>query len=71
VLNFNNTNIAFKVKSNNDLKRAYWLFRIIGSPLIVKLGKFFMIIALKLRLPVSFIVKRTIFKQFCGGESIQ
>ena len=71
MLNFNNTNIAFKVKSNNDLKRAYWLFRIIGSPLIVKLGKFFMIMALKLRLPVSFIVKRTIFKQFCGGESIQ
>ena len=71
MLNFNNTNIAFKVKSNNDLKRAYWLFRIIGSHLIVKLGKFFMIIALKLRLPVSFIVKRTIFKKFCGGESIQ
>lgn len=71
MLNFNNTKIAFKVKSNNDLKRAYWLFRIIGSPLIVKLGKFFMIIALKLRLPVSFIVKRTIFKQFCGGESIK
>ncbi len=30
-----------------------------------------MIIALKLRLPVNFIVKRTIFKQFCGGETIQ
>jgi len=71
VLNFNDTNIAFKIKSNYDLKRAYWLFRIIGSPLIVKLGKFFMIIALKLRLPVNFIVKRTIFKQFCGGETIQ
>mgnify|MGYP000371268114 FL=1 len=71
MLNFNDTNIAFKVKSNNDLKRAYWLFRIIGSPLIVKLGKFFMLVALKLRFPVSFIIKRTIFKQFCGGESIQ
>lgn len=71
MLNFNDTNIAFKIKSNYDLKRAYWLFRIIGSPLIVKLGKFFMIIALKLRLPVNFIVKRTIFKQFCGGETIQ
>ena len=71
MLNFNDTNIAFKVKSNNDLKRAYWLFRIIGSPLIFKLGKFFMLVALKLRFPVSFIIKRTIFKQFCGGESIQ
>ena len=29
-----------------------------------------MLFALKLRLPVSFIVKRTIFKQFCGGETI-
>ena len=70
MLNFNDTNVAFKVKSNNDLKRAYWLFRIIGSPLIVKLGKFVMIIALKLRIPVNFIVKKTIFKQFCGGETI-
>ena len=70
VLNFNDTKIAFKIKSNTDLKRAYWLFRIIGSPAVVKVGKFFMIIALKLRLPVNFIVKRTIFKQFCGGETI-
>jgi len=29
-----------------------------------------MIIALKLRIPVNFIVKKTIFKQFCGGETI-
>ena len=71
MLNFNDTKVAFKIKSNTDLKRAYWLFRIIGSPVVVKVGKFFMIIALKLRLPVNFIVKKTIFKQFCGGENIQ
>ena len=70
MLNFNDTKVAFKIKSNTDLKRAYWLFRIIGSPAVVKIGKFLMIIALKLRLPVNFIVKRTIFKQFCGGETI-
>ncbi len=70
MLNFNDTKVAFKIKSNTDLKRAYWLFRIISSPAVVKIGKFLMIIALKLRLPVNFIVKRTIFKQFCGGETI-
>ena len=70
MLNFNDTKVAFKIKSNTDLKRAYWLFRIIGSPAVVKIGKFLMIVALKLRLPVNFIVKRTIFKQFCGGETI-
>ena len=70
MLNFNDTKVAFKIKSNTDLKRAYWLFRIIGSPAVVKVGKFFMIVALRLRIPVNFIVKRTIFKQFCGGETI-
>lgn len=71
MLHFDNTKIAFKIKSNTDLKRAYWLFRIIGSPFIVKIGKLFMIVALKLRFPIRTLIKRTIFKQFCGGESIE
>jgi len=71
VLHFDDTKIAFKIKSNADLKRAYWLFRIIGSPFMVKTGKLFMIVALKLRFPVSFLIRKTIFKQFCGGESIE
>ena len=71
MLNFENTKIAFKLKSNLDLNRALWLFRVIGSPFIVKLGKAITLAALKLRLPINFIVKRTIFKQFCGGENIE
>lgn len=70
MLNFENTKIAFKLKSNLDLNRAYVLFKVISSPIIVKIGKGLMLFALKLRLPVGFIVKRTIFKQFCGGETI-
>lgn len=46
------------------------LFKVISSPIIVKIGKGLMLFALKLRLPVNFIVKKTIFKQFCGGETI-
>ena len=30
-----------------------------------------MIVALKLRFPVRLLIKKTIFKQFCGGESIE
>ena len=70
MLNFENTKIAFKLKSNLDLNRAYVLFKVISSPIIVKIGKGLMLFALKLRLPVNFIVKKTIFKQFCGGETI-
>jgi proline dehydrogenase len=71
MLSFENTEIAFKSKSTPDLKRAYWLFKIVSSPIIVKIGKVATNFALSLRLPIRKIVKVTIFKQFCGGESIE
>ncbi len=67
---FNNTEIAFRSKSNQDLNRAYWLFKIIGYPSIVKIGKGFTNFALKSHLPINGIIRSTIFKQFCGGETI-
>ena len=71
MLSFENTEIAFKSKSTPDLKRAYWLFKIVSSPIIVKIGKVATNFALSLHLPIRKIVKATIFKQFCGGESIE
>lgn len=68
---FDNTEIAFKSKSNKDLNRAYWLFKIIGNPKVVSFGKWATTIALKLHLPINGIIKKTIFKQFCGGETIE
>jgi proline dehydrogenase len=41
------------------------------SPLLVKVGTFFLNIALTLRLPVTAIIKATIFRQFCGGEDLE
>ncbi len=70
MISFENTEIAFQSKSNKDLKRAYWLFKIIASPTFVKLGKIATNVALKLHLPINAAVKATIFRQFCGGESI-
>jgi proline dehydrogenase len=70
MISFENTEIAFKSKSNSDLKRAFWLFKIIGSPIMVKIGKWATPFALKIRLPIKGIIKKTIFKQFCGGETI-
>ena len=70
MISFDNTEVAFSSKSNRDLKRAYWLFKIIASPFIVKVGKGATNMALKLRLPISAPIKATIFRQFCGGETI-
>lgn len=70
MLDFTNTEVAFKSKSNRDLKRAHLLFKVIASPVIVKFGKWATHVALTLRLPIQGLIKATIFKQFCGGETV-
>lgn len=70
MISFENTEIAFRSKTNAQLNKAYWLFKIISYPFIVKLGKIITPLALKLHLPFKKIIKKTIFSQFCGGESI-
>ncbi|MDB4534145.1 proline dehydrogenase family protein [Vicingaceae bacterium] len=69
-MNFNNTEIAFSGKSNADLKRSYWLFKIIGWNWLISIGPAMLKIFMPLWIPIP-IIKATIFKQFCGGESIQ
>jgi len=65
-----NTEIAFSGKSNAELKRAYWLFKLIGNPALVVAGRVFTQIALTLRIPIGWALRGNIFKQFCGGENI-
>lgn len=69
-LNFDNTEIAFKSKSNGELNAAYWLFKIIGSNFLVKVGPPVTNFFLNIGLPIKGIIKATIFKHFCGGETI-
>lgn len=68
-MDFNNTEIAFSGKSNGDLKRSYWLFKIIGWNWLIKISPTLLKIFMPLWIPIP-IIKATIFKQFCGGESI-
>lgn len=70
-LSFDNSEIAFKQQSNKELKKSFWLFKLISNNLLVKVGPFFTKIALFLRLPISGLIKQTIFSQFCGGENIE
>lgn len=70
MINLDNTEIGFHHKSNKDLRRAYYLFKVISSSTIVKVSAFLTKLALFLRLPIKGIIKATIFKQFCGGETI-
>lgn len=71
VLNFDNTEIAFRHKSNKDLNRAYWLFKMISSSPLIKIGTPITNFSLTIGLPIQGIIRNTIYKQFCGGETIQ
>ncbi len=68
---FNNTEIAFKYRTTSELKQAQYLFATMSSPNVVQLGMWATQLALKLKLPVNGIIKNTIFKQFCGGETLE
>jgi len=71
MLNFDNTEIAFSGKTKGELKWAHSLFKMLGSNTFIKFGKWATNISLALHLPIFGIIKKTIFKQFCGGETIE
>ena len=68
---FNDTEIAFKHQTNQALKQAHFLFSAMGNPLLTKIGIVATQWAFKLQLPIQSLIKSTIFKQFCGGETMQ
>jgi proline dehydrogenase len=69
MISFDNTKLAFISKSDDDLKKSYWLFKLIGNPALVKWGGG--LAPLGLKLGFKGLIKNTIFKQFVGGENIK
>jgi proline dehydrogenase len=71
MISFENTEIAFRIKNNTELKQSYLLFKTLASNTLVKAGSVFTNAALKVGLPISWAVKPTIYKHFVGGETIE
>ena len=68
---FKNTEIAFASKSDRQLRKSYYLFKIVNNNAIAGIATFSANIGLKLHLPIKGIIKKTVFEHFCGGENIQ
>jgi proline dehydrogenase len=64
---FNNTQIAFALKSDTELDRAYFLFKLIDNQPLVRIGTAVTNFALKASLPVEGLIRATVFDHFCGG----
>jgi len=69
-LSFDDTQRAFAHKSNFDLQKAYRLFQTFSYPWLVNNGPKLANFALSIGLPINGLIKKTIFHQFCGGETI-
>lgn len=66
---FNNTADAFALKSDTELDRAYFLFKMIASQPLVRIGTAVTNFALNLHLPVEGLIRATVFDHFCGGTT--
>ncbi len=64
---FENTEVAFSLKSDSELERAYFLFKMISYEPLVKIGTAATNFALKAHLPVEGLIRSTVFDHFCGG----
>lgn len=64
---FNNTQVAFALKSDTELARAYFLFKMIANEPLVRIGTAVTNFALKAHLPIEGLIRATVFDHFCGG----
>lgn len=66
---FDNTETAFSLKTDSELERAYFLFKMISMEPLVRIGTAATKFALNLSLPVEGLIRSTVFDHFCGGVS--
>ncbi|HEU0136934.1 MAG TPA: proline dehydrogenase, partial [Flavobacterium sp.] len=64
---FDNTQVAFSMKSDRELNRAYFLFKMIANRPLVRIGTSLTNFAIKAHLPVEGLIRATVFDHFCGG----
>jgi proline dehydrogenase len=70
-ISFDNTENAFAYKTDKELKGARFLFKTMEFPWFVQVGMRLTPFIMKTGLPVHGIIRKTIFKQFVGGETLE
>jgi proline dehydrogenase len=70
-ISFDNTENAFAYKTDKELKGARFLFRTMEFSWFVQVGTRLTPFIMKTGLPVHGIIRKTIFKQFVGGETLE
>jgi proline dehydrogenase len=71
LISLDNTSVAFASKTDKELKKIHFLFLFMNWEHLTKIGTKIVKTALELHFPVRNVIKRTLFKQFCGGETLE
>jgi proline dehydrogenase len=69
-ITFDNTAVAFASKTDRDLQNDYLMFQAMNNQWLSKTGTFLIRNAFKINLPIDGMVRKTVFRHFCGGVSI-
>ena len=67
---FQNTEVAYDLKKTSQIRKSIFLFNLITKKFLVKILSSFTLFFLKLGFPIKWLLKATIYEQFCGGVSI-
>jgi proline dehydrogenase len=70
-IDLENTEKAFAYKSDSELTGSKWLFQMMQFGLLVRIGAKILPFLVKSGLPIKSLIKKTLFKQFVGGESLE
>ena len=70
-LSFDNTALAFQYKTDFELRKARFLFKVMSNPFLVQVGTRLTPWSINMRLPVKGLIRSTIFSQFIGGETLE
>jgi proline dehydrogenase len=68
-LSFDDTAVAFAHKSDHELRLSYLIFSLTKNPGLVKILSQGARWAMAVGLPVKPLIKATVYRQFCGGET--
>ena len=69
-ISFEDTSLAFADKTNAELYKIFLLFKAINYPRFTNIGTFAVNFMLAKHFPIKFLIKPTLYRQFCGGEDV-
>ena len=69
-INLEDLKTAYSYKTDKELKFTYYMFKILQRPTLLKLLTACTNSIINYNLPLTFLIKNTVFKIFCAGETI-